>query len=319
MKSVAFWGTLVCSAASQASGDGSQYWGDGPMQLRSQSPVKSLVLTPIFRPADYQHQTTQLYTSVYGASIYAIDDEYTLDYYTVEYRIGGSWRPSPNWLIGVSFANRTTDDAHLDQISLSFHKLFGIDQNGRDKIPKHRSYVSIPKAGIEEEDFSDRSIGHQYELSVGRQLYHHHRHWLSTTLVAAYQDDENPRQGEPWDFTWQLDYQYAWQQKALYLMLGYSYSGADDLFTLGIEPRLWHWGIGYRHRFADRHQWLLEYSITEGGLEQLGEFTNAVNEINLGYRYLGRQWTFEGVIMENIKYPDNSADFALVATIKYRF
>ncbi|WP_090365687.1 DUF3187 family protein [Ferrimonas sediminum] len=294
-------------------------WSDGPLMVRSQAPAKSLVLSPMFRPAYYQPGGPQVDAAFYAASIYAIDTEYVMDYYSIEYRLGMVWSPSPLWQFGWSVASRTTDDAQLDQLTLSFHKLFGIAQNGRDEVPKHRSYLSIPKADFEKKDFSGESIGRQYELSVGRSLYHQHRHNLSTTVVLAYEDDDNPRSGGSWDGSVQLDYQYAWSDSVAYLMGAMAFTNGDTLFGFELKSSSWHWGLGIRHQLAPRHQLLLEYNAAEGTLHNLGQFKNAVHEINAGYRYRYRQLALEGVIIENFKHPHNSADVALVAKIRYQF
>ncbi|WP_028112826.1 DUF3187 family protein [Ferrimonas kyonanensis] len=294
-------------------------WSDGPLMVRSQAPVKSLVLSPMFRPAYYQPGGPQVDAAFYAASIYAIDTDYVMDYYTIEYRLGMLWSPSQRWQFGWSIASRTTNDAHLDQLTLSFHKLFGIDQNGRDQVPKHRSYLSIPKADFEVADFSGESIGRQYELSIGRSLYNRHRHNLSTTVVLAYEDDDNPRSGGGWDGSVQLDYQYAWGDSVAYLMGAMAYTDGDTLFGFELETSSWHWGLGFRHQLAPRHQLLLEYNAADGILHNLGQFKSSVHEINAGYRYHYRQLALEGVIIENFKYPDNSADVALVAKLRYQF
>ncbi|WP_028109680.1 DUF3187 family protein [Ferrimonas futtsuensis] len=315
MKAVWILGGLVVAVA-PAYG---RYWADGPMMVRSQAPLKSLVLSPIFRPARYTQGDLIADAAIYAASIWAIDDEYVMDYYTIQYRFSLLWSPSDRWQLGASIASHTTDDAHLDQLTLSFHKLFGIDQNGRTDVPKHRSYLEIPKADLLIEDFSGQAIGRQLELSLGYALYRHRRHDLSSTVVLAYEDDTNPRSGGGWDGSIQLDYQYAWRNNTAYLMGAVAWTDGDALFGFELETSSWHWGMGYRRQFGDRHQLLLEYNAADGILPDLGEFAKPVHEISLGYRYQVRNLALEGVIMENFKHPDNSADVALVAKIRYKF
>ncbi|MBY6187194.1 DUF3187 family protein [Marinobacter hydrocarbonoclasticus] len=299
------------------------------MWARSQAPVKSLMLSPIARPTEFKPQEWQVALSINPASIFATDKNvkapedpyaYELDYYTVEYRVDLRYNPSERWQFSGSYAHRTTDDAHLDQLTLSFHKLFGIDQNGRTQVPKHRYLISIPDQGLMLTDFKGETFAHQLELAVSFLAYQYFRHQLAVTLSAQYNDQRFvPRQGGDLDGGLQLDYSYAWEDHRLNALLAYTHTGTEMLLGSPTQQDLLHAGLGYRYRLTPRHFLFTEYLFSQGALKDLGPLEDPVHEINLGYRYQRGELALDFVMMENALNADNSADIAFNFRLSYRF
>ncbi len=300
-----------------------------PLWARSQAPLKSLMLSPIARPTEFKPGEWQLALSVNPASIFATDRNpkapdlpvsYELDYYTVEYRFDLRFNPSERWQFSGSYAHRTTDDAHLDQLTLSFHKLFGLDQNGRNQVPKHRYLISLPLKDKTLSDFQGETFAHQFELAASFQAYRYFRHQLAVTASAQYNDQRYlERDGSNLDLGLQLDYSYEWQDHRLNALLAYTHTGAEVLLDTPTRQGLGHWGLGYRYRITPRHFLFVEYLFSQGALKGLGPLEDPVNEVNLGYRYQRGEVGLDFVMMENALNADNSADIAFNFRLSYRF
>lgn len=300
-----------------------------PLWARSQAPVKSLMLSPIARPTEFHPGEWQLALSVNPASIFATDKDpnnpelpyqFELDYYTVEYRVDLRYNPSERWQISGSYAHRTTDDAHLDQLTLSFHKLFGLDQNGRTKVPKHRYLIDLIESGQRLEDFGGETFAHQFELAASFLAYRYFRHQLAVTLSAQYNDQRYlQRRGSEWDGGLQLDYSYEWRDHRLNALMAYTHTGADQLLGSATRKDLGHLGLGYRYRITPRHFLFTEYLISQGALRDLRAFNDPVHEANLGYRYQRGELGLDFVMMQNALNADNSADIAFNFRLSYRF
>ncbi|MBY5922430.1 DUF3187 family protein [Ferrimonas balearica] len=300
-----------------------------PLWARSQAPLKSLMLSPIARPTEFKPREWQIALSVNPASIFATDRNpkepdvpvtFELDYYTVEYRVDLRFNPTERWQLSGSYAHRTTDDAHLDQLTLSFHKLFGLGQNGRDQVPKHRYLISLPQQGVTLTDFGGETFAHQFELAASFQAYRYFRHQLAVTVSAQYNDQRYlEREGDDLDLGLQLDYSYEWQDHRLNALMAYTHTGAKALLGTPTKQELGHFGVGYRYRITPRHFLFTEYLFSQGALKALGPLADPVHEVNLGYRYQRGELALDFVMMENALNADNSADIAFNFRLSYRF
>ncbi|MBY5993057.1 DUF3187 family protein [Ferrimonas balearica] len=300
-----------------------------PLWARSQAPIKSLMLSPIARPTEYKPKEFLMAASVNPGSVFATDKalddpekpyHYELDYYTVEYRLDLRYNPSRRWQLSASYAHRTTDDAHLDQLTLSFHKLFGIDQNGRDRVPKHRYLIDLPMQGERREDFKNRTFAHQFELAASFLAYEYFRHQVAVTASMQYNDQRFiERQGDHLDLGLQLDYSYEWRDHRVNAMLAYLHTGAEQLLGTDTVQNLGHAAMGYRYRLTPRHFLFLEYQFAQGALDGLGPMQDPVHEVNLGYRYQRGELGLDFVMMENALNADNSADIAFNFRVSYRY
>lgn len=115
----------------------------GPLRSYAQSPMQVVSHTNHLRsgfslPSEY----IEAYGSATIASVWAHTDEYALDYYHNQLEIGAKWQVSSQWQWELNYRWVFAADNHLDGLTESFHDLFGIGQNGRDKVDKNRFYIS---------------------------------------------------------------------------------------------------------------------------------------------------------------------------------
>lgn len=288
-----------------------------PIRIRSAAPAKALVLSPTPMSSAFQHRW-QLSASAQAASIFAQSEQYELDYYRLDLGTELLFRPHRRWRVGLQYHHGRAEDLRLDQTTLTFHKWFGLDQNGRLEVDKHRFLADLPQGTFS--DFKGELLSDQAGLSLGYQWLDLDRHQLSSTVQAQYHDSPDwLRQGGRWDGSLQLDYRYQHRSYGLSLMVAASGQGADRI--LGAEARslVWHGDIGYRYHFNPRHSLALHYLVSQGVVHDLGELAKPVHEAALGYRYNGGQWAWETVLLQNLLNADNSADFGLQARLRFQF
>ncbi|GAA4884067.1 DUF3187 family protein [Ferrimonas pelagia] len=290
-----------------------------PIQVRSAAPTKSLMLSPGPKASAYQ-SGWQLAIHLQAASIFAQNEHYELDYYRSDYGLQLSVTLHPRWQISLGYNLGRSDNTHLDQPTLTFHKLTGINQNGRDQVAKHRFVAQYPAYGLDLTQFDAQTLAHQTTLSLGYQWLHTPRHSLSSTLSGQYQT--NPvawRQGSRWDGAAQLDYGYRHRQYQLSAMLALSHTGADTLLLIPTRTRLWHGDLGYRYHLSERHSVAAHYQISQGALKHAGELSKTTHEITLGYRYRRARYAVDLSLLENLIHADNSADYGLQLRYRVQF
>ncbi|WP_028115678.1 DUF3187 family protein [Ferrimonas senticii] len=291
-----------------------------PLPVHSQAPLRSLLYSTAPITTDYQ-LGWQLASDIHAASIFAVDPNYTLDYYQMEYGLEAFYGVSADWRWRAGARWLRSDDAHLDQLTLTFHNLFGLDQNGRDLVPKHRFLVDVPEAGVRVEQFDGQSLVNKFYLGLDHRWWHADKHQLASSITLQYNDGGAPwRSGSRWDAGGQLDYGYRRSNgDQAWLMLGLSHSGADQILGLPVRSLLAQIAAGYRHYLAPRHSIALQYQLSRGAIEGLGQLAQLVHEIHFGYRYQHRRQQWDLILLENAENPDNSADFGFAVRFAYRF
>ncbi len=289
---------------------------------QTQAPIRSLMLD--LQPTAAHFSPGRFWALEYdGASIFAFDEQqrYGFDYYQAEYRFQLSYSPNIRWLWRVSVGQLRSDDVGLDQLTLSFHKLFGLSQNGRDKVAKHRFYATVAESSLQLEDFSQQTLASQYRLSGYHQLWRTATQQFGGGVSLQYQRTNQPwRQGSGWDLGLQLDYGYHWrEQHHFWGQVGVVRTGAQRILWQPVRTWQPTMALGYRYQIDDRHSWALQYQLSRGPLVHLGQLSQAVHEVYINYRYQRgfQQWDF--ILLENTINADNSADVGIGVRYQRRF
>ena len=113
-------------------------YGLGKIDLRSQSPAQSLRFTlPLLIPGDinagWGFNIANTWTNVW-----AEESEYVLDYEMSETLVTMTYGFNKRFGVFLEFENRNYFSGEMDGFIQGFHDLFGIDQDGRDDVPKYR-------------------------------------------------------------------------------------------------------------------------------------------------------------------------------------
>ncbi len=294
----------------------------GPLRTYVQSPMQSVSHTNQLRsgfslPAQY----FEAYGSAAIASVWAHTDEYALDYYHNQLELGGKWQISSHWQWELNYRWVFAADNHLDGLTQSFHDLFGIDQNGRDEVSNNRFYISMPHYDVLGNDFDGQSIANNISTYLQYQFIEdsHHALSLGGSLYYNYVA-HGPFKRSNFEQGIQINYSYLNSVHAIYSMIGATFrSDASALINLPYRHTTIALAGGYRYAFGDKHHLLIEYHWNQGSNEGPNEFSDAANEIAIGYRYLMKSSAFEVIATENVRNMDNSTDIALAFGYRHLF
>ncbi|MGY6374071.1 DUF3187 family protein [Vibrio parahaemolyticus] len=291
----------------------------GPLRSYAQSPMQVVSHTNHLRsgfslPSEY----IEAYGSATIASVWAHTDEYALDYYHNQLEIGAKWQVSSQWQWELNYRWVFAADNHLDGLTESFHDLFGIGQNGRDKVDKNRFYISMPQYDVLEDGFEGQTIANNLSTYVQYQILRNERHGLSLGGSLYYNKVAHGSfKGSSFEQGVQLNYSYLYGAHAFYSMFGMTFRSDDRaLLDLPYRHNTAAMAGGYRYAPWEKHHFIVEYHWYQGSTEGPAEFADASNEIVMGYRYLMGNSALEIMAIENARNMDNSTDIAF--TIGYR-
>ncbi|MEI8631556.1 DUF3187 family protein [Vibrio sp. PP-XX7] len=158
-----------------------------PLRIYSQSLYHSNSLSTQLRSA-FTKDRVEVYTALSEASVWVQTASYDLDYYQNQAWIGAEWSPAPRFTSNLQFQYSWADNNHLDSLTLSFHDLFGIGQNGRKSTAKHQFNIDSDTYNIHINDFENELMSkavHGYlqytfwessidAFSIGGSLYYNH-------------------------------------------------------------------------------------------------------------------------------------------------
>jgi len=314
MKPVVYACCAVASAPLFAASDPSQLIeeGFGPLTVRSESPMQALRLTPLRRAPILPGEGVTRFTAMANlSSIWAKTPEYQIDAHIADARLAVTHGFAPDWTWEVALNERHTVNAHLDGLSLAFHDLFGIDQNGRDEVPRNDTRISFPGYGLEMEErgvFS-RSL----EVTLTRKLRDHRGPGpalaLSGTVRYEMLDDGPLPQGGT-DVAVQLSLaQKLGARTRLYADFAHIEFGEDSFRALiPLDSRQNTAMLAHEWRRKDTQAFLVQYLYAEGAVSDLGELSKPSHELVFGYKWLRPSGLWEFAMTENIINFNNSPD-----------
>ncbi|HDY7485803.1 TPA: DUF3187 family protein [Vibrio vulnificus] len=294
----------------------------GPTRSYAQSPMQSNALSNVLRNArSLPDDSIEAYTSLTAASVWAETNDYMLDYYHNQLEAGARWQVNEQWQWELNYRWTFAADNHLDNLTIAFHDFFGIGQNGRDTVDKHRFYVSVPEYGVDEEGFEGETLSSAISTYVQYQLYQDQHHALSVGGSLYYNDvNSGPFEGSSFEQGLQLNYGYQKEQHAIYAMFGMTHRNKEvSIADIPYRKDTLAFATGYRYAFTRQHHILAEYHIYQGATEGPDDFSDPSNEFVLGYRYVMDSSALEVLMIENARNMDNSTDIAFTFGYRYLF
>lgn len=293
----------------------------GPLLIRTQAPLQSSGVTTRLRDAS-PTPYNELFISASMASVWAETDRYMLDYYQNDEFIGGQFAVTPYLKVELSYLHRYAANNHLDSLSMDFHDLVGIGQNGRDEVDKHRFYIRYDSQ--ETTDFKGDDINKAWEIYVEQVLIDHGAFAVSLGGTLYYNNvshgvfaNASFEQAAQLNFTGRIG-----RDHTLYSMLSATHRNPEDFQDIPLEEWTYNWAGGWQYRPSMLHAFLVEYRVQEGEVKEstgLAPLNEHAHEITLGYRlHLGTA-ALELALVENLINMDNSADIAFSAALRYKF
>lgn len=290
----------------------------GPLLIRSQAPLQSNGVNSRIRDASAT-RGGEVFLSGSMASIWAENGEYRLDYYQNDVTGGVQFSINPTLKAELSYLYRYADNNHLDSLTMEFHDLFGLSQNGREGVAKHQFEIDIPNETIS--DFDGETLANVMELYLEQSLYENSANALSLGLTLHYNRvSDGPFKNTAFEQAMQLNYTgRIAQAHTFYTSFNINHRAHDDFTDIKLKEWTVNGGISYQYRPTFNHSVLLEYRIHEGEAVSLADLKESAHEFALGYRYHFFMSAFELAVVENLINMDNSADIAFTVSFRQRF
>jgi Protein of unknown function (DUF3187) len=304
-------------------------YGPGTLQLRSQSPAQSLRLTMAnivpgaIKPAELDFHAGTTWTNVWVDS-----SEVALDYEMLDTHIAVSYGINKRLVLAMAFDQRNYFGGAMDNFIQEFHDLFGIDQNGRDKVDRNLSriirYDDQGNIIFQTDDLSNMenngiSFVAQYILSHGT------RSWpaIGISGMLRYGLNTPPSEDNHEPLDWNIGIGLSkrltnsWY---MYSNLCYTNFGQTELFDLQFEGDAISFMLALAWKWKPNFSILLQYVFSEGVVKDFGSISDPSHEMNLGFKWqLSSGSLIEFALIENVITFDNSPDFGLHLAFSHPF
>lgn len=289
----------------------------GPLLNYAQAPLASHSLTPQLRdgfslPMDSQ----ELFGGFSAASIWSDSPGYEGDFYQNQLSLGLKWQITEQWQTELSYRHSQAWDNQLDSLTMGFHNLFGLDQNGRDKVDKHRFHIALPQQQITWDDFSGSTLSSAFSVYTQYQVIASEHHGLSIG-GSLYYNQHGLLRLSRFEQALQLNYTYQQDSHRIYGMVGVTHHDKGT-GTLPMKNASLTTAVGYEYQINIKHHLFSSFHVYQGTVESPKELEKLATEYLLGYRYIMPSSALEIAMTENVFSTDNSTDIALHISYRYR-
>lgn len=199
---------------------------------------------------------------------------------------------------------------------MGFHDLFGLDQNGRDSVDKHRFHIAVPEHKIAWDDFSGSTLSSAFSVYTQYQIHTSEQHGLSLGATLYYNQNGLLRLNR-FEQALQLNYTYQQDAHRIYGLLGVvHHNSATGTLPTKNRPSLWQRVMSTNS--IPSTTCLALFIFYQGTVESPKELEKPATEYVLGYRYVMPSSALELALTENVFSTDNSTDIALHISYRYR-
>jgi thiol-disulfide isomerase/thioredoxin len=303
--------------------------GYGPLDLPSQSPFQALRLGLSPRtPSTLGRGQIEARFRATWVNLWATEDpDFVFDYEQLQTNVGLAYGLSDTVQLELGFETRSRFGGEMDGFIQEFHDLFNIDQNGRDEVPRGDFTFDIgPSKGNPGLSLTDSDKG-IYATSLLFTLQHNVTCGTEKLPAFAYAvtartelKNEDLEGGSPLDIGLWLSASQRFGTCYLYGTLGYTRFGRDEFRTVELRDDQFSGLLAFEWRFKSRVSLIVQYLLTEGVAESLGDLSSPSNEITLGAKWEVIKGTvLELGLIENVITLGNSPDFGIHFGITSRF
>jgi thioredoxin-related protein len=313
--------------------------GYGPLRLGTQSPFQSLRLTIIPRtPSTLGRGQWEARVAGTWANIWANDDNrffpeeqeygrYLMDYETLAASLGASYGLSDILQLDVAYDQRWRFGGAMDSFIQSFHDLFGIDQSGRDQVPKNGFAIFLdPMDGrtlVDLEDDAKGSFTRNLQFSVQHNVTCGTQKWpaFSYAVTGRWTIDSEDLEGDDFDIAASVAIARRFGKRwYTYLTLGYAYFGSDSFRGISLSNSQLSMLAAAEWRFAPKMSFIVQLLGSEGVVDDFGPFSDVATEVTLGWKgEIRPAGLLEIGLIENVATFDNSPDFGVHVGYTQRF
>jgi len=321
-RTIGFWLTVGAAlpglAAAACFGPGYDP-GLGPLSFRSQGPGQVLRLTPIPRAPEVLGPGEREFRAVTAvSSVYARERLFHIDMHLADTRVALAAGLGSCWDLELGLDERAIVNAHLDDISLGFHGLFGFDNAGHDEAERNTTDVDFPAYDVHLGEGDRGPFSRSLEVTLTRLLGARtpHAPAIAASLTVR---EELLEESAGTDLGLGLSLGQALGRNLLYLDFSYIWFGSKRYLGIPLEAQQFAAMTAFEWRRGEDFSWLAQYLYTEGVMKNLGDLDEPAHEIHLGAKWRWRVITAEAALIENIITYNNSPDFGLAFGIKAPF
>ncbi|MBW1822392.1 MAG: DUF3187 family protein, partial [Deltaproteobacteria bacterium] len=296
---------------------------------RSQSPAQSLRLTmPSVIPGAFKPGIIGVHAGTTWTNVWIDSSEVALDYEMLDTHIAVSYGLNKRLGLGIAFDQRNYFGGGMDNFIQEFHDLFGIDQNGRDRVDRNLSHIILydDQGNIifETDDLSNLenngiSLIGQYILSHGTTR------WpaigVSGVLRYGLSTPSSEDNHEPLD--WNIGIGLSKRLSDIwyiYSHLGYTKYGQTELIGLEFEKDAISFMLAFAWQWKPNFSMLFQYVFSQGVVKDFVSLSDPSHEVSIGFKWqLSSGIIFEFAMVENVITYDNSPDFGLHLALSYPF
>jgi hypothetical protein len=215
----------------------------------------------------------------------------------------------------------------MDGFVQGFHDLFGIDQNGRDLVPRNQFSFDLDPPGGPSVSLTSADRG-TFTRSVQASLQHNvscgtaHAPAFSYSVTSRVEtlDSGDLSGGSDVDFGASVALSRRVKQFYFYGTLGYAWFGRNNFRGIPLEDTQYTILAAAEWRFRADQSFLLQYLLTEGLAPDFGPFADPSHEITIGWKWeVVSKTVIEVGLIENLVTFDNSPDFGIHAGVVRRF
>ncbi|MEJ2582130.1 MAG: DUF3187 family protein [Acidobacteriota bacterium] len=329
--------TVVAEDRGRGAEAGEGHIGYGPFSLRGQSAFQALRLGILPRfPSNLALGEHQLKIGATWSNIWVIDEEwfdpqngsygdYFLDHETLDAHVAYAYGVSETMQLEVAYEQRWRFGGGLDGLVENFHDLIGINQNGRDLVPRNGYEIYLDpldgNSAVRLEDSSKGSFARNVLVAFNHEISRGTGNWPAISYaVTARHSDADPDGGSGWAAALSAGASRRFGRFYLYIAAGYEWY-SDDTF-LGIELPGSQLTIlaATEWRFRPRMSLVFEWLRMQAEKTSTDFFPEISNQIVFGWKWEFRQ---SGVIeigmLQNGVPFDGSPDFGWHAAFTQRF
>jgi hypothetical protein len=302
--------------------------GYGPLNLSSQSPFQALRLGIRPRtPSTLGRGQREFRALATWVNIWANGDDYFLDFEMLQTAFAFTYGISDTLQVEFEIQQRDRFGGEMDGLVQGFHDLFGIDQDGRDQVPRNQFTFDLSPAGGPNVslDSGDRGtfsrslqVSLQHNVTCGTARAPAFSYSVTSRLETA---DAGDLQGGG-DVDLGASGSLARRVKHFYFYgtLGYAWFGRDEFRGLKLKDTQYTIMAAVEWRIRATHSFVLQYLRTEGLVADFGPFTDDSHEVTLGWKWEARpRMVIEVGLIENLIAFDNSPDFGIHVGLVRRF
>lgn len=291
-----------------------------PLKTYAQAPIHSNTLTTELRSAfAMKEDSVELFFTGTMASVWAHSESFNLDYYQNQAIAGAQWQLTPKVKAELKYQYSYAGNNRLDSFVYGFHDFFGIGQNGRGDVDDDSFSISVPKYGIEINDFENETLSSALHSYLEYQVFanQHNAVSLGASLYFNHVNSGSFKR-DSFEQGLQANYSFSYEKHALFSTVGVTFrdSGSADN-NIPYKNSTFAFSAGYGYAITPSHHIVTSYHIYEGSIDDGEDYSEPSNEFVLGYRYLLEKAAFEFSVIENAVNMDNSTDIAFTFGVRY--